>query len=149
MEYLVLLVLLVLISYGILFGIILKLLKSNDELVDEQMLLLRKSETRERELARLRQYCDSKENTIIELNVRVMKLKHELEMKQKYYIDGKIIKAKREEQGLTQQELAKQLGISASYLQDYEQCKRDYANYELTRKFKDVLGYFYTPTVRE
>ena len=148
MEYIVS-ILIILISYGILFGIILKLLKSNDELVDDQMELLRRSETREREIIKLRDYCEAKEDRIIELDRQVMELRRELEKKQNYYIDGKIIKAKREELGMAQQELADKLGISAGYLQSYEQGRRDYANYELTRKFKDVLGYFHTPVVKE
>ena len=148
MEYLVS-ILIMLIGYGFLFAIILKQFRDNEELIDEQMKLLQYSNNKELKIIELKGQCARKELKIMGLDRQVMELKHELEMKQNYYIDGKIIKAKREEQGLTQQELAKQIGISASYLQDYEQGRRDYANYELTRKFKDVLGYFHTPVVKE
>lgn len=142
-------ILIILIGYGFLTGIILKLLGDNENLFDEQMQLLLNSNNKELEIIELKGECAKKELKITDLDRQVVQLKHELEKKQKFYIDGKIIKAKREELGLTQDILADKLGISKRYLREYEQCRRTCANYELTRKFKDVLGYFHTPTVRE
>ena len=132
-----------------MFAIILKQFRDNEELFDEQMKLLDNCNKAELKIIELKGQCAKKELKITDLDRQVMELRRELEKKQKFYIDGKIIKAKREELGMAQQELADKLGISAGYLQSYEQGRRDYANYELTRKFKNVLGYFYTPVVKE
>lgn len=142
-------ILIILIGYGFLFAIILKQFRDNEELFDEQMKLLDNCNKAELKIIELKGQCARKELKITDLDRQVMELKHELEMKQNYYIDGKIIKAKREELGLTQDIIADKLGISTGYLQTYEQGRRNYANYELTRKFKDVLGYFHTPAVKE
>ena len=138
-----------LMGYGFLFAIILKQFRDNEELFDEQMKLLDNCNKAELKIIELKGQCARKELKITDLDRQVVQLKHELEKKQKFYIDGKIIKAKREELGLTQDILADKLGISKRYLREYEQCRRTCANYELTRKFKDVLGYFHTPVVKE
>ena len=87
-------------------------------------------------------HCNAKENKIIELELKVVELKREIEEKSFYIVDGKDLKKKREEQKITQKQLANATKVSENYIAMIEQNRVKRVSYEVVKKIQEAIGIF-------
>lgn len=116
-------VILILLAIVILFQI-----RENKSIFQENIQLLR--------------HCNAKENKIIELELKVVELKREIEEKSFYIVDGKDLKKKREEQKITQKQLANATKVSENYIAMIEQNRVKRVSYEVVKKIQEAIGIF-------